>query len=51
MEQVNYHDQETIVYWNPKHKSYTIKPLEKESIQMTYEDAIKEMKERAALQE
>ena len=47
MEQVNYHDQETIVYWNPQHKSYTIKPLEEESVQTTYQAAIEAMKERA----
>lgn len=46
-EEKNYHDPNTTVYWNPLHKSYTIKPLEKESVQTTYQAAIKAMKERA----
>lgn len=46
-EKKNYHDPNTTVYWNPKHKSYTLEQLEEESVQMTYEDAIKAMKERA----
>ena len=50
-EEKNYHEPDTIVYWNPRHQSYTIKPLEKESIQTTYQTAIEAMKERAALQE
>lgn len=50
-EEKNYHDPNTEVFWNPRHKSYTIKPLEKESIQMTYQAAIEAMKERAAVQE
>ena len=47
MEQVNYHEQEKVVYWNPRHKSYTIEPLEEESVQTTYQAAIEAMKERA----
>ena len=50
-ERINYHDPNTIVYWNPRHRSYTIEPLEKESVQTTYQEAIEAMKERAALQE
>ena len=50
-EKINYHDPNTIVYWNPRHQSYTIEPLEEESIQTTYQAAIEAMKERAALQE
>ena len=50
-EEINYHEPNTIVYWNPRHKSYTIKPLEENSVQMTYEAAIEAMKERVALQE
>ena len=50
-EKINYHEPNTIVYWNPRHKSYTIEPLEEESVQMTYQAAIEAMKERAALQE
>lgn len=50
-EEKNYHKPNTTVYWNPRHGSYTLKPLEEESVQMTYEDAIKTMKERVALQE
>ena len=47
MEQVNYHEQEKVVYWNPRHKSYTLQPLEEESVQTTYQAAIEAMKERA----
>ena len=47
MEQVNYHEQEKVVYWNPRHKSYTLQPLEEESVQTTYQAAIDAMKERA----
>ncbi len=50
-EKINYHDPDTIVYWNPRRKSYTLKPLEEESVQTTYKAAIEAMKERAALQE
>ena len=50
-ERINYHDPNTEVFWNPRHRSYTIKPLEEESVKMTYKAAIKAMKERAALQE
>ena len=46
-EKINYHELNTIVYWNPRHQSYTIEPLEEESIQTTYEAAIAAMKERA----
>ena len=46
-EKINYYDPDTIVYWNPRHKSYTIEPLEEESIQTTYQAAIEAMKERA----
>ena len=46
-EEKNYHDPNTEVFWNPRHKSYTIEPLEEESIQMTYQAAIEAMKERA----
>lgn len=47
MEQVNYHDQETIVYWNPRHKSYTLDPLEENSVQMTYAAAVDLMNNKA----
>ena len=46
-EKKNYHDPNTIVYWNPRCKSYTLEPLEEESIQMTYKEAVEAMKERA----
>ena len=46
-ERINYHDPDTIVYWNPRHESYTIEPLEEESVQITYQAAIDAIKERA----
>lgn len=47
MEQVNYHEQEKVVYWNPRHKSYTLEPLEENSVQMTYAAAVDLMKKKA----
>lgn len=46
-EEINYHEPNTIVYWNPRHRSYTIEPLEEESIQTTYEAAIELMNKKA----
>lgn len=46
-EKINYHKPDTIVYWNPRHRSYTLEPLEEESVQTTYEAATEAMKERA----
>ena len=46
-EKINYHDPNTIVYWNPWHRIYTLKPLEEDSVQMTYKAAVEAMKERA----
>lgn len=46
-EEKNYHEPNTTVYWNPKYKSYTLKPMEENSVPMTYKEAIETMKERA----
>ena len=46
-EEKNYHEPDTIVYWNPRHKSYTLEPLEENSAQMTYAAAVDLMKKKA----
>ena len=46
-EKINYHEPNTIVYWNPRHQSYTLKPLEENSVQMTYAEAVDLMKKKA----
>lgn len=46
-EEKNYHDPDIIVYWNPRHNSYTIEPLEENSVQMTYAAAVDLMNKKA----
>lgn len=46
-EEKNYHDPNTTVYWNPRHRSYTLEPLEENSAQMTYAAAVDLMNKKA----
>ena len=46
-EKINYHDTNTEVFWNPRHKSYTLEPLEENSVKMTYGAAIELMNKKA----
>ena len=46
-EEKNYHEPNTTVYWNPRYKSYTLEPLEENSVKMTYAAAVDLMKKKA----